>query len=154
MTWSTLLITPLEFVFPELRSELRDYEWFVDGVWCLEIILSFVKANKNKKNFMSISWHYLFYGQFYVGAFWFDFASTVPPMIFLEKNLKVNALHFLRIYHFNEIFYPLTMVTSFLMRHKKDYFKGAVVSFVNYFGCVILFVHFIACVYIYIGKYD
>lgn len=117
MTWSTLLITPLGFVFPDLRNKTRNYEWFVDAVWCLEIILSFLKANKEKKTFLSISQHYLFDGQFYVGAFWFDFLSTVPPMIFLEKNLRINALHFLRIYHIKEMFYPLETVTKFFVRH-------------------------------------
>ena len=71
MTWSTLLITPLGFVFPDLRNQTRNFEWFVDAAWCAEIILSFLKANKTKKTLGSTSWQYLFNGRFYVGAFWF-----------------------------------------------------------------------------------
>ena len=117
MTWSTLLITPLGFVFPDLRNQTRNYEWFVDAAWCAEIILSFLKANKTKKTLGSTSWQYLFNGRFYVGAFWFDVASTLPPMLLKEENLVINALHFLRFYHFQEIFYPIETVTNFILHN-------------------------------------
>lgn len=43
-------------------------------------------------------------GSIKIGAFWFDAASTIPPMIFRERNIYINCLKFLRLYHFNEMF--------------------------------------------------
>ncbi len=96
----------------------------------------------------------MFEGPYYIGAFWFDVASTLPAMIYKEENLTINALKFLRFYHFKEIFYPIETVTAFLFRHSKNYYKSAVTDLVDFFGCIILFAHFFACLWIYLGSYD
>ena len=85
MTWSTLIITPLTFLFPDLKKSTINYEWFVDSVWLMEILLSFFKGHLvYAKNFEMATKRYLFFGPLKVGAFWFDAASTIPPMIFKE----------------------------------------------------------------------
>ena len=48
MTWSTMIITPLTLLYPEVKKKTLYYEFFVDGVWCLEILLSLIRGNKNK----------------------------------------------------------------------------------------------------------
>lgn len=45
MTWSTVIITPLTFLFKDLKKQTNNYEWFVDSVWLLEIFLSFLKGH-------------------------------------------------------------------------------------------------------------
>lgn len=75
-------------------------------------------------------------------------------MFYKEESLKMNALKFLRLYHFNEIFYPIETVTAFLFKNSKEYYKSYVTNLVNFFGCIILFAHFFACFWIYIGTYD
>lgn len=45
MTWSTVIITPLTFLFKDVKNITNNYEWFVDSVWLFEIILSFCKGH-------------------------------------------------------------------------------------------------------------
>jgi len=85
MTWSTVIITPLTFLFPDLKKSTINYEWFVDSVWLVEIFLSFFKGHLvYAKTFEMAAKRYLFFGPLKVGAFWFDAFSTIPPMIFKE----------------------------------------------------------------------
>lgn len=113
MTWSTLIITPMTFIFPPFKEATVNYEWFVDSVWCLEIFVSFFKGHIIYAPTSSRAMkRYLTNGPLYIGPFWFDVASTIPPMIFKEMNLKANALKFLRLYHIGDIYLP----TELLMR--------------------------------------
>lgn len=57
----------------------------------------------------------------YIGPFWFDLASTVPPMIWKEKSLKINALKFLRLYHLPDMFFPAEILVNYLMANVKKY---------------------------------
>lgn len=43
-----MIITPLTLLYPEVKKKTLYYEFFVDGVWCLEILLSLIRGNKNK----------------------------------------------------------------------------------------------------------
>lgn len=113
MTWSTVIITPLTFLFKDLKKQTNNYEWFVDSVWLLEIFLSFLKGHiVHAKTFNQSAKRYMFNGPLNIGAFWFDAASTIPPMIFKEESLKINALKFLRLYHIKEMFYPVELLTK------------------------------------------
>ena len=123
MTWSTVIITPLTFLFPQVKEATLSYEWFVDGVWCVEICLSFFKghivfANTLEKTVK----RYMTDGPLGIGPLWFDVASTLPAMIFMEKSLKVNALKFLRLYHLNEMFFPVELLTRKIFEKEACYY--------------------------------
>lgn len=51
LTWASLVITPLTFLFPDLKASLILVEKIIDGGWCFEILLSFFKATKYNKDF-------------------------------------------------------------------------------------------------------
>jgi hypothetical protein len=111
MTWSTILVTPLTFLFPKLKESTINYEWFVDCVWCFEILLSFFKGHLTyAPNLEASVRRYMRQGPFTIGAFWFDFFSTIPPMLFKEQQLIINTLKFLRLYHFKEMYYPVEIL--------------------------------------------
>jgi hypothetical protein len=85
MTWSTIIITPLTFLFKDVKKLTLNYEWFVDSIWLVEIFLSFFKGHLvHAKDLNMAAKRYMFNGRFNIGAFWFDAASTIPPMIFKE----------------------------------------------------------------------
>lgn len=101
MTWSTIIVTPLTFLFPSLKAMTNNYEWFVDTVWCFEIFISFFKGHLElAPTFEASVRRYMRDGPLTIGAFWFDFISTIPPMIMKEESMIANAFKFLRLYHF------------------------------------------------------
>jgi len=87
MTWTTVTITPLAFVFdlmdnqldPEDRINLSEkilwVNWVNDGSWCLEIFFNFFQSDYSHLTFKSIALKYL------KGAFVFDILATIPPMV-------------------------------------------------------------------------
>jgi hypothetical protein len=153
MTWSTIILTPLTFLFPELKETTIKYEWFVDSVWLFEIFLSFFKGHIVLANtFSQTAKRYMTDKTTYIGPFWFDLASTVPPMLFREKNNKINALKFLRLYHIGEMFYPAELLVSTLMRNSMKYYRDIVVSVVNMLLRIFLSGHFCACILMLIGN--
>lgn len=83
MTWSTVIITPMTFIFPEFKEVTIGYEWFVDTVWCFEILFSFFKGHiVFARNVNQAIKRYMTNGPLHIGPFFFDVASTIPPMIF------------------------------------------------------------------------
>jgi hypothetical protein len=155
MTWSTIIITPLTFLFKDVKKLTLNYEWFVDSIWLVEIFLSFFKGHLvHAKDLNMAAKRYMFDGRFNIGAFWFDAASTIPPMIFKEQRLSINALKFLRLYHINEMFYPIEMATRKIFRNFANYYIDSLVAAINFFATILLLAHLIACTWIFIGRYD
>lgn len=155
MTWYTLVMTPITFLFKDIKYATIRYEWFVDSVWCFEIILSFLKGHVvHSRTVNQAAKRYMFNGPFNIGAFWFDAASTIPPMIYKEKNLKINVLKFLRLYHFKEMFYPIEIFCRYVFSKQAAYFREALISLIKFFMTVLLLAHLTACLWITVGFWD
>ena len=113
MTWITVILTPLSLVFDMLGSNLDDQllwlVWVNDISWCVEIVVSFIKASPTNRTFSTIAKAY------FTGFFFFDFLATVPPMITLQENRNVNLLKFFRFVHIGEMFTPFSKLLDCLM---------------------------------------
>lgn len=155
MTWSTIIVTPLTFLFPVLKNSTLNYEWFVDSVWCLEILLSFFKGDIHHVDTIQKSVRkYLTDGPLNVGAFWFDFISTIPPMLFKEEFMAINSLKFLRLYHVKEMYYPVEILFEYIFNNKRVYFRNALIDFIKFLLTILMLAHFLACLMCFVGKLD
>ena len=81
ITWATLILTPLVYVFwdeyPQIHTNLTWVEWIVDLSWTVEICLNFITADANNRTFKTISYEYM---KFW---FWVDALATFPAIITL-----------------------------------------------------------------------
>ena len=110
MTWITLIIFPVLFVWPDAKGNFTDLlEWAVDVTWSFEILIKFISADFHNRTLKATIRSYL---KFW---FWIDAASTIPAMIYYQKNEYANLSKFLRILHFFDLFSPFRLLLEFIM---------------------------------------
>lgn len=152
MTWITVILTPLMMVFAMMGSHLKEdllwLIWLNDISWCLNIVLSFIVASPNNRTFKSIAKSYL------TGYFFFDAMATLPPMITMQRDPKINLLKFLRLVHLGQMFTPFKKLIDVCMknaiaRKREDLFKLIVL-----FSAAILCGHLMACGWIALGAQE
>ena len=152
MNWSSIIVVPLALIFPEVQESTYKFMWFIDIVWCVEIILNFFRASSEARNFKQTALGYIKDQSIGFGAFWFDTLATIPPMVFKEQDPRVNLVKLLRFYHFSAMLEPIAAFIAFCMRGHKSNFIDAITSFFTFIIGVCLMVHFVACCWISIGK--
>jgi len=158
MTWTTVIVTPLLIVFEmmdkqlpagvqetNLNDQLMWLVWLNDFSWIIEIILNFFTATPDKRTFSEISKAYI------KGAFFFDLAATIPPMILLQKNSTVNLLKFFRFVHFFEMFTPIMTLLDCVMSDSIARKRSDIFQLIVLFTTSLLFGHIAACIWIAIG---
>ena len=115
MTWFTLILTPFLLIFGKeerIKNTLIWLEWIADASWTLEIFLNFITAGGGKTTFKEISKSYLSLW------FWIDSIATFPCMVLRQRNEYALLFKMLRLLHLQEIFYPLKLLLSYLMKDK------------------------------------
>ena len=152
MTWITVILTPLSLVFDMLGSNLDDQllwlVWVNDISWCVEIVVSFIKASPTNRTFSTIAKAY------FTGFFFFDFLATVPPMITLQENRNVNLLKFFRFVHIGEMFTPFSKLLDCLMAGKIAKKRIDAFQLIVLFSSALLLGHIAACAWIALGSLD
>ena len=148
VTWFTLILTPFLLVFGQqeaIKNTLIWLEWIADISWTIEICLSFITAGGGKTKFKEIARDYLSLW------FWIDSIATFPCMLLKQRNDTALLLKMLRLLHLLEIFYPIKLLLSYLMRDKIQKEIDNAYSLAILFTGVMLFAHFSACFLIFLG---
>ena len=96
--WITYIMAPLELVYKDFRDEawLRYLNIANDAAWIVVILANFFRHEELTNHFEIAKTQMCSLK----GTFWIDILAVVPPLVYIERNWKVNACHLIRLFHF------------------------------------------------------
>lgn len=103
--WVTYIVSPLELVYEDFRNFhwLRYLNLAIDAAWIVVMLSNFFRHKEYTD-------HYLIFKEqlfSFKSNFWIDLLAVIPPLVYLEKKWKINAMHLFRLVHFFKALKPV-----------------------------------------------
>jgi hypothetical protein len=87
------------------QTTLKNIEFIIDIIWCVEILLSFIKWSKTKNDFKTIAQNYIF------SYFIFDILATIPGIVYKEC-WAYYPFKLFRVFYIHRLTEPLMLLKS------------------------------------------
>lgn len=128
-TWTfyALFATPFVLVFPEASDIVKDFEFFVDICFTLDIIMNFFKLKNTEKigDLNKIRLDYL------KSIFLFDCIAALPGLLTHEAE-GVNVFKLARFIHYMRFFHQIRLISEKILMSWFGYTRQKVGEFVDF----------------------
>lgn len=160
-----LFVTPFILVFPDVyqdkdqdgnyvtrnssQQRMKSIEMVFDIIYCIEIILNFVKRTRGHKTLPSIAWNYI------SNYFFFDVISVIP--LFNTNDIENFSLYYLKAFkiaRFDRIAIPHRLLLSIVLQKLSKQRQNDLNTFCGLILNIVYISHVSACFWIFLGFLD
>lgn len=127
LTFYALFATPFVLVFQESSEVVRGFEFFVDFVFTLDIVLNFFKLSGNEK-LQDLNEKRIRYLK---GLFIFDCIAALPGLLTAEAD-GVNVFKLARFIHYTRFFDQINLISEKILMSWFGYTRQKVSEYVDF----------------------